>query len=251
MSINNIEQQYICPTCNYSAYVSGHEYFDVMCNASIGTLNCKSCNRLFDKEISERITQVEIDEQFLSYNPPKEGEENYQENKMLQYFAFQETIKPTRMKKKVSCCWCGSTKNEAWIKENPVCPKCSSKMEETDKEDINIKNAFDFEDLKALMNSAPKVVLCFLEKSCSPCRHASLLIPEVAAEYSNEYSFIYFDDEYDYAYNLTKKYRIKYLPCFLVFENGKFIGKFSNVETKQQLIHKLKMRYDKRNKNTE
>lgn len=240
-----MEKKIICPKCDYTAQVSGEEYFEVEFYASVGTRKCNNCNRLFDEVVSEVITQGEIDLQHKEYKTSN----NHDDDPFSEYSEFLSTVKATKYRKKVKCFWCGSLKTEEWKKENPICPKCSSLMKESVGEIFSIINATDFPNLKTILNSFPKVVLCYIETSCSPCRHVEILIDEINKENPNEYTFVKFNYSFDSENNLGMKYRIKFLPTFLIFKEGKFVGKFSSFTSKQNFIYQLDKRFNKKEKN--
>ena len=53
MSDPTIELKFTCPSCNYSAQVSGERYYELEWQFHIGTRACKSCHRLFDNVVTK------------------------------------------------------------------------------------------------------------------------------------------------------------------------------------------------------
>lgn len=245
MSNSDIEKKFSCPNCKYIAQVAGKEYYEIDGDIIMGTRKCVDCNRLFDRPISEIISEKEKSLQYKEFEKSNPPTINKVDKFWGRYLEFLPTIKGTKNAKEIKCIWCGSLKNEIWNKEKPTCPKCNSLMIESNKENIHILEAESFLDFKTLINSYPLVILCYLESSCSFCRQVELLIPEIETENRKEFSFIKFEFEFCNNYNLDKKFKIRHLPTFLLFKNGEYLGKFSKVFDKADFIKKLRKRFYK------
>ena len=231
MSDPTIEQKFTCPNCNYTAQVTGKRFYELEWQFHIGTRKCKSCQRLFDNVVTKKVTQEELNVHIAGYHceKPKDGVE-FSWDVIDNFAIFVETI-DGKEKKKVICRWCGSNENEVWHKENPVCPKCKSHMSISEGEVIQFEKVEQFIGFEEMIYSAPQVVAFFTEPSCGICRHIQLIILEIEKEQPNEFKFIEFEYQYAQDNNLIHKYKLEFFPTFLIFKEGKYVGKFSNVES--------------------
>ena len=245
MSDSNTEQKYTCHNCNYSAKVAGKRYYELEWQFHIGTRKCNSCHRLFDNVVTKNVTQEEINVHTADYDYKKPNHKELNVwDEINEYAAFVETIEG-KEKKKVNCRWCGTSENEVWHKEKPVCPKCNSQMSISKGEELQFENVEHYNGFEEMNHSAMHVVAFFTEPSCSICRHMQLIILEIEKEQPNEFKFIEFEYQYAQDNNLIHKYKLEFFPTFLIFKEGKYVGKFSNVESKPELLKKLRKRYTK------
>ena len=244
MSDSNSEQKYTCPNCKYTAQVAGTQYYELEWQFHIGTRVCKSCQRLFDNVVTKTVSKEEIKAHTADYHYIKANQDATVWDEINQYASFVETIKG-KDKKKVICRWCGSSENDVLHKENPICPKCNSQMSISETEAIQFENAEQFNGFEEMVHSGSKIVAFFTEPSCGICRHMELIILEIEKETPNEFKFIEFEYQHAQENNLIHKYKLKFFPTFLIFKEGKFAGKFSNVESKPDLLNKLRKRFSK------
>jgi len=245
MSNSKTEQKFTCCNCKYTAQVSGKRYYELEWHFHIGTRKCKSCHRLFDNVVTENVTKEEFKAHNAGYSTDfKNGKEESFFDEINRYGLYLDTIVGID-KKKVVCRWCGSTKNEVWHKENPTCPKCNAEMSISDGELIQFEKVEQFDGFEEMENSAPHVVAFFTEPSCGICRHMELIIIEIEKEYPNEFKFVEFEYQYAEENNLIHKYKLEFFPTFLIFKEGKFVGKFTNVESKPEMLKKLRKRFIK------
>ena len=245
MSYSNTEQKFTCPNCNYSAQVAGKKYYELEWQFHIGTRKCDSCHRLFDNVVTKNVTQEKFDTHNAGYRTDfknEKGESFFDE--LNKYGLYLDTIEGID-KKKVICRWCGSSENEVWHKENPVCPKCNSQMSISENETIQSNKIEHFSGFEEMIHSAPQIVAFFTEPTCGICRHMQLIIPEIENEYPNEFKFVEFDYQYAEDYDLIHIYKLEFFPTFLIFKEGKYAGKFSNVESKAEILNKLRKRVNK------
>jgi len=245
MSDSNKEQKFNCPNCNYTAQVAGKQYYELEWQFHIGTRVCISCHRLFDNIVTKNVTQEEIDTHTAGYHyeKPLDKEENVWDE-INEYAEFIETI-DGKEKKKVICRWCGSKENEVWHKENPVCPKCNSNMIISEGEEIQFENVEQYNGFEEMIHSAPQLVAFFTEPSCGICRHMQLIIHEIEKENPNEFKFVEFEYQYARDNNLIHKYKLEFFPTFLIFKEGKYVGKFTDTESKPEMLKKLRKRVNK------
>ena len=245
MSDSNTEQKFTCPNCNYAAQVAGKQYYELEWQFHIGTRVCKSCHRLFDNVVTKNVTQEELDAHTAGYHREKNNDElDFSVDVIYNYALFVETI-DGKVKKNVICRWCGSKENEVWSKENPVCPKCNSHMNSTEAKIIQSNKIEQFTDFEEMIHSAPQVVAFFTEPSCGICRHMKLIILEIEKETSNEFKFVEFEYQYAEDNDLMRKYKLEFIPTFLIFKEGKYTGKFTDTESKPDMLKKLRKRVSK------
>ena len=70
------------------------------------------------------------------------------------------------------------------------------------------------------------------------------MMDEILHENPDEFRFLEFDCNYAVENNLDTKYKLKYLPTLLHFKDGRFVGKFSNVDSKPDLLKKIRKRFE-------
>ena len=248
MSNSNTEKRFTCQNCSYSTQVAGKRYYEIEWQFHIETRKCKSCNRLFDNIVTKTVTENEISEQRVDYNKRHKQVLNESiTDEIDDYLSFLSTIRGHN-KKIVNCRWCGSNKNEVWDKRNPECPVCSGKMKMTQGKIKHALKAELFPSFKEIINSAPKVIAFLTEPTCGICRNIQLVIAEIENEYPDEFRFVELEYEYAVDNGLTSKYNLRYFPTFLHFKNGKYIGKFSSVDSKPDFLTKARKRFENEEK---
>ena len=245
MSSSTKEQIFTGPSCNYVAQVAGKRYFELGCNFHIETRKCKSCLRLFDNIVTRTATPEDMAAQSNEFSKVYANHTwNNISDEITTHAEFLEQVK-CKEKKKVNCRWCGSDKNETWSIEKPTCPKCESIMNVSEGVYIEDCTYEFYECFNELINSAPKVILCLVDAGCGICRHVRLMMDEIQVECPDEFRFFEFNCNYADEKNLVYKYKLKYLPTFLHFKNGQFVGRFSSVDSKPELLTKIRKRFDK------
>lgn len=248
MSEEITEKRYTCSNCNYIAHIAGKRYYEIEWQFHIETRECKSCHRLFDNIVTKVVTEDEISAQNAIHKILVNSEKEKDiAGEFDDYFLFLSTIKG-QDKKVVNCRWCGSPQNQVWSKNDPKCPKCGDKMRASRGKIIPALKAKSFPCFKEVVFSAPQVVVFFTEPTCGICRNIQLIIEEIKNEYLDEFNFVEFDYVYAEEYKLTSKYRLKFFPTFLHFKNGRFVGKFSSVDSKPELLTKIRKRFEKEEK---
>jgi thiol-disulfide isomerase/thioredoxin len=244
MSTTTTEQKYVCPHCHYSTIVAGKRYYEAELELYLETRKCKSCKCLFDTVVTKKVTDEARKIQLDKFN------KDYPENIQI---PFSETLEAYGQhmanvvcleRKKITCTKCGSDKNEKWSEHIPVCPKCNNDMYVGDYKFKEDKSCSEFLNFSELINSAPKVVLCFVFPECCFCRHARNMVAEILSEKPFEFRFIEISVEFAEMNDLIYKYKLKAVPTFLLFHNGKFAGKFRKILSKVDLEVKILKRYD-------
>ena len=243
MSNPNSEKIFSCQNCNYSAQVAGKRYYEIEWNFHVETRKCKSCNRLFDNIVTKTVTTDEISSISAEYYSTNESKQNFTDE-IKEYASFLSNNKGVD-KKNVKCRWCGSVKNEVWKKENSICPKCGEKMKTSKDKLLSTITASDFSTFKDVVSSAPKVIAYLTEPTCSICRHLQQIIAEIEKEFPNEYKFVQFDYDYALQQRITSKFKLRFFPALLTFKNGKYVGQFTNYDSKPDLLMKLGKRFEK------
>ena len=122
---------------------------------------------------------------------------------------------------------------------------CKSHMSISEGEVIQFEKVEQFIGFEEMIYSAPQVVAFFTEPSCGICRHIQLIILEIEKEYPNEFKFIEFEYQYAQDNDLIRKYKLEFFPTFLIFNHGKYVGKFTNAESKPDVLNKLRKRFAK------
>lgn len=243
MSKNPIHQC-ACTNCNYTAQVVHERYFESSCQQEISTRKCNHCHRLSIAAVTKkaRFTKHPSKEEFqVIYNANRDKYLNDFESS----YAFYIPLTVCEELKQVKCLWCGSTRTEEWNIKQPDCPKCGSRMQESTKEALNIKAIKDYESFDDMIQSAKKVIVCLMSDLCLPCEIIQPVIIEINDEFPNKFLFVKLDADYAEKNDLIYKYKIKYFPTFLLFENGKYKGKFSNVNSKPEMLKKMRKKQRK------
>ena len=246
MTSSTKEQMFTCPKCNYVAQVAGKRYYEIEWQFHIETRKCKSCFRLFDNIVTKTLTSEEVAAQSAEFYKVYA---NHKWNDVLDEIkAHGEYLKQIKgiNKVRVNCRWCGSAINEVWSMENPTCPKCGSMMDVSEGMYYEDRMFEYYASFNELINSSPKIVVCLLDAECGICRHVRLMMNEILQENPEEFRFLEFDSNYTVENNLHTKYKLKYLPTFLHFKDGRFVGKFSNVDSKPDLLKKIRKRFNKK-----
>jgi len=243
MSSSDIEKRFTCQNCSYSTQVAGKRYYEIEWQFHIETRKCKSCNCLFDNIVTKKVTDDEISaisKEFYAKNKPKQDVTE----EIDEYASLLFNVKGID-KKNVKCRWCSSVKNEVWKKENPICPKCGEKMVISEIKQFPTVSASEFSTYNDVINSAPKVIAYLTEPTCGICRHLQLIIAEIEREFPNEFRVVEFDYEYAEVNKLTTKYKLRFFPTLLTFKNGKYVGQFTNYDSKPDLLKKLGKKFEK------
>lgn len=103
------------------------------------------------------------------------------------------------------------------------------------------KSPFDVTDknfTELVMASELPVVVYFWADWCPPCEWMAPIIKEVASE--NKETFLIAKLDFDRNWNTVLKYQIRAIPTFIVFRDGKIIGRFVGGMQKAGLIHHIR-----------
>lgn len=103
------------------------------------------------------------------------------------------------------------------------------------------KSPFDVTDknfTELVMASELPVVVYFWADWCPPCEWMAPIIKEVASE--NQETFLIAKLDFDRNLNTVLKYQIRAIPTFIVFRDGKIIGRFVGGMQKAGLIHHIR-----------
>ena len=239
MSSSTTEKKYHCPHCHYSAIVAGKRYYEAELQLYMETRKCKSCNRLFDNVVTKKATEEARKVQIDKFNTDYPENSNQPFGESLSIFGDYLAQVECEEKKQVNCTWCGSRKSVKWSANNPTCPKCSSLMQIDNYEYVIDKSTDEFVDFSEMINSAPKVVLCFVFPECAFCRQTRNIVTEILNEKPNEFRYIEISVDYAEMNDLIFKYKLKLVPTFLLYKNGKFIAKFQKIISKVNLERKI------------
>ena len=71
------------------------------------------------------------------------------------------------------------------------------------------------------------------------------IIAEIEKEFPEEYKFVEFDYDYALQQRITSKFKLRFFPTILTFKNGKYVGQFTNYDSKPDLLKKLSKRFEK------
>ena len=238
----NLIHQATCTNCNYTAQIVRERYFEKSCRQEIDNRKCNHCNRLFLAAVTEKATRAEL--------PSKDETERMlaedRDKCISLYSAYMnwENPIPGAEIEKIKCLWCGSLKNENWKSKNSICPKCGGKLKRSKADKNAMAKVSDFTSFEEMINSSPQVVACFFDDWCVPCNILRPVIAEINTENPNEFQFIEFDIDYAESNDLVHKYKLKHFPTFLLFREGEYKGKFSNVDTKPEMLMKMRKKLE-------
>ncbi len=99
-------------------------------------------------------------------------------------------------------------------------------------------NVTDENFTERVMEAELPVVVYFWADWCPPCKWMAPIIKEVASEYKETFLIAKLDADRN---RLTfHKYRIQAIPTFIVFRNGKIIGRFVGGMQKVGLVHRIR-----------
>ncbi len=103
-----------------------------------------------------------------------------------------------------------------------------------------------FPSFSEMINSATKVVLCLVFPECVFCRQTRNIVTDILQDKPNEFRYIEISVDYAEVNDLIFKYKLNHVPTFLLYKNGKFIGKFRKIISKVDLEHKIIKRFETR-----
>ena len=90
---------------------------------------------------------------------------------------------------------------------------------------------------KEVLNSEVPVLVDFFATWCGPCKMMSPVVEELAKEMEGKAKVYKVDT--DEEQNLAIKYGIMSIPTFIVFRNGKPVGKAVGMRDKEELVKLL------------
>lgn len=90
---------------------------------------------------------------------------------------------------------------------------------------------------KEVLNSEVPVLVDFFATWCGPCKMMSPIVEELAKEMKGKAKVYKVDT--DEEQNLAIKYGIMSIPTFIVFRNGKPVGKAVGMRDKEELVKLL------------
>lgn len=114
-------------------------------------------------------------------------------------------------------------------------------VKETEPKPQLTKSPFNVTDqnfTKQVMASELPVVVYFWAAWCPPCKWMAPIIKEVAAE--NQETFLIAKLDVDRNQRIPQKYRIEAIPTFIVFKDGKKIGRFVGGMPKAPLLQQIR-----------
>lgn len=118
------------------------------------------------------------------------------------------------------------------LRENP---KKAAVKEET-ASNTGVKE-LDDSSFDEVMKSSKPVVVDFYATWCGPCKEVKPIFSEISNEESD---FVCYSIDIDKAPEVSQKYGVLSLPTFLVFKDGKVVGKILGRQSKNQLVEKIK-----------
>ena len=89
-----------------------------------------------------------------------------------------------------------------------------------------------------VLASKQPVLVDFSATWCGPCKTMEPVLEELAADFKGKAMVVKLD--VDQSPNLTKQYGAARIPCFIVFKNGKPVGRAVGVTSKSELAAMLK-----------
>ena len=99
-------------------------------------------------------------------------------------------------------------------------------------------NVTDKNFTKQVMEAELPVVVYFWADWCPPCKWMAPIIKEVAAE--NRETFLIAKLDVDRNQQIPQKYRIEAIPTFIVFKDGKKVGRFVGGMPKAPLLQQIR-----------
>jgi len=233
---------FTCTSCNYTAQVVRERYFEKSCKQDIDNRKCMGCNRLFLAAVTEKAIRLELPDNEESARMFAEDKDKYM-SLVSSYMNWENRISGAELEK-IKCLWCGSLKNEKWESKKSICPKCGGKLKRTKAQKNVMPKVSDFTSFEEMIKYSPQVVACFFDDWCVPCNILRPVIAEINTENPNEFQFIEFDIDYAERNDLVHKYKLKHFPTFLLFKEGEYKGKFSNVDTKPEMLMKMRKKLE-------
>ena len=238
----NPTHQYTCTNCDYTVQLVRERYFEKSCKQEIDNRKCMRCNRLFLATVTEKAIRVELPDNEESARMFAEDKDKYM-SLVSSYMNWENPI-PGAELEKIKCLWCGSLKNEKWVSKKSICPKCGGKLKRSKADKNEMAKVSDFTSFEEIINSSPQVVASFFDDWCVACSILQPVIAEINAENPNEFQFIEFDIDYAERNDLVHKYKLKHFPTFLLFKEGEYRGKFSNVDSKPEMLKKMRNKFE-------
>jgi thioredoxin 1 len=89
-----------------------------------------------------------------------------------------------------------------------------------------------------VLASKQPVLVDFSATWCGPCKTMEPVLEELAADFKGKAIVVKID--VNQSPNLTKQYGATTIPCFIVFKNGKPVGRAEGVTSKSELADMLK-----------
>lgn len=132
---------------------------------------------------------------------------------------------------------CGSSDNEETLN---IFTDTEKTVDETDGKPELAESSFKVTDVtfaKLVLESELPVVVYFWADWCPPCQWMAPIIEEVASE--NRETFLIAKVDADKNSQSIEKHRINAMPTFIVFRDGKVIGRFVGGMQKAPLIQRI------------
>ena len=107
-----------------------------------------------------------------------------------------------------------------------------------------MKSISEFGSFEDMTKCSKQVVACYMANWCIPCGILRPVIAELNNEFPQEFVFIEFNIDYAEKHDLVDKYKLNIFPTFLFFKDGDYKGKFSNVDTKPEMLNKMRKKFE-------